>query len=91
MKHHLRRVADSTSLVLEEFYTIMTKVEAKLNSRPFCPISSNPNDFNLLTPNHFPIGRPMTAVIDEELESFNPNRLMRYQRMQKIVKYFWKR
>ena len=36
--------------------TTMCVVEQKLNARPLTPVSSDVNDFELLTPNHFWLG-----------------------------------
>ncbi|XP_017875322.1 uncharacterized protein LOC108622144 [Ceratina calcarata] len=43
-KHHLRRVLGDSTLTYEEFATLATQIEACLNSRPLCPLSSDPRD-----------------------------------------------
>lgn len=48
----------------EELNTILVQIEVVLNSRPPCPISSEPHD---LTPAHFLVGRPPVAVLLETL------------------------
>lgn len=59
VKTHLKRVIGETSLTYERFYTLLTRIEALLNSRPLCP--SNDGEIDALTPAHFLIGQPFTA------------------------------
>ncbi|GBL88807.1 hypothetical protein AVEN_158928-1 [Araneus ventricosus] len=44
LKSHLKRVAGNTVLTHEEFSTLVTQVEAVLNSIPLCNLSSDTND-----------------------------------------------
>ncbi|GFV49685.1 uncharacterized protein TNCV_4042591 [Trichonephila clavipes] len=53
MKRILLRVAKSAIMNFEELTTLVTQIEAVLNSRPLSPFSSDPNDLNPLTPGHF--------------------------------------
>ena len=43
-KRYLLRVVGDTRLIYEELYTVLTQVEACLNSRSLSPQSNNPND-----------------------------------------------
>ncbi|XP_011687496.1 PREDICTED: uncharacterized protein LOC105449814 [Wasmannia auropunctata] len=65
-KHHLKRVASNSSLTFEEFYTLITQIEAILNSRPLTPMSTDPNDLIPLTPAHFLIGKTLNSVADPD-------------------------
>ncbi|XP_033213996.1 uncharacterized protein LOC117171056 [Belonocnema kinseyi] len=50
IKHHLKRVIGETQLTFSELYTVLTQVEACLNSRPLSPLSNDLNDLEPLTP-----------------------------------------
>lgn len=89
-KHHLRRVGN-VNLTYEEFSTLLTQIEAILNSRPMYPMSSDPNDLLPLTPAHFLIGRPLVAPTYEDLTTANTSRLVRYERIEQMRQNFWKR
>lgn len=90
-KYHLRRVLGNARLTREEFETVLTQIEAVLNSRPLSPLSSDSNDFLPLTPAHFLIGRPLTAPICENLTTIEPARLGRYDRVEQLRQHFWQR
>ncbi|KAL0882757.1 hypothetical protein ABMA27_016308 [Loxostege sticticalis] len=90
-KNHLRRVVGNCHITFEEISTLFAQIEAILNSRPLCPLSSSPNDFLPLTPGHFLIGRPMTALPSPALCDRNENQLTRYERLERIRQHFWQR
>ncbi|CAH2227634.1 jg22410 [Pararge aegeria aegeria] len=90
-KSHLYRVIGDQVLTFEELTTLFTQIEAVLNSRPLCSISSDPNDLSALTPGHFLTLEPLTAVPDQDLTNVNINRLNRWQLLQSFHQNFWSR
>jgi hypothetical protein len=91
MKYHLRRTMGRSLLTLEELFTLTAQIEACLNSRPLCPLSSDPNDLSPLTPGHFLIGSALTAIPEPDLNSTPVTRLDRWQLVQSLTQSFWKR
>lgn len=80
-----------TRLTFEELTTFFTKVEAVMNSRPLCPLSSDPADFEVLTPGHFLIGQSLVALPEYPFTEIKMPRLSRFQQIQKLSQHFWSR
>lgn len=89
-KHHLVRVIGSKNFTFEELGTAFAQVEAILNSRPLCPLSSSPDD-HPLSPGHFIIGRPLTSLPTQPLEDRKTSSLQRYARLEQARQHFWSR
>lgn len=87
----LRRVVGETVLTYEEMSTLLTKVEAILNSRPLCPLSSSPEETNYLSPGHFLVGGPIVTPPEPTLLDCRDAGLSRWQHLQKMIQHFWKR
>ena len=81
----------NANLTFEQFYTILTQIEAILNSRPICALSNDPNDFQSLTPGHFLVGTSLTAFPEKDTTEISDNRLSIWQRCTQIQQNFWKR
>lgn len=90
-KNHIRKVLGSTHLTFEELSSLFAQVEAILNSRPLCPLSSSPNDYQSLTPAHFIIGRSLTSLPSPSLMNCGANRIDRFQRLEQARQHFWGR
>ncbi|UYV70904.1 hypothetical protein LAZ67_8001068 [Cordylochernes scorpioides] len=90
LKYHLLRCLNSAVLNFEELNTLTSQIGACLNSRPLYPMSSDPNDFNPLTPGHFLIGRPLTALPEPSYHP-NDNYLSRWKLIQKARDVFSQR
>ncbi|XP_058817129.1 uncharacterized protein LOC131680431 [Topomyia yanbarensis] len=74
-KGHFKRTIGNRILQHDEMQTVVAQIEAILNSRPLTPISNDTSDFEALTPGHFLIQRPLTAVPEPSLEDIPDNRL----------------
>ena len=84
MKFHLKHVVASTKFTFEEFTTILSQVEACLNSRPPTPSSCDSDSVKALTPGYFLIGKPIESLRALPL-------LRRWHLCQSIVRHFWQR
>ncbi|XP_029166200.1 uncharacterized protein LOC114937005 [Nylanderia fulva] len=89
-KTHLKRTVGSHTLSQAEFSTLLCRIEACLNSRPIATLSDDPSDLLALTPGHFLIGRPMTAVPEESVLAINKNRLSRWQLVNAMSERVWR-
>lgn len=89
-KHHIKRLLKHP-LTYEDFYTLLVRIEGILNSRPLCPISQDPDDLSALTPAHFLVGKPLTALPEFNVTDVPESRLDRWQHIQAISQHFWSR
>ncbi|XP_022835967.1 uncharacterized protein LOC111363382 [Spodoptera litura] len=62
MKAHLKRVIGQQKLTYEEFSTLLSQIEACMNSRPLSPLSEDVEDLDYLTPGHFLTGSPTLTL-----------------------------
>lgn len=78
-------------LTYEELSTLLAQIESCLNSRPLCPLSTDPADCNSLTPAHFLIGEPTNCIPDEDLLEVPIDRLSRWKLVERLKQQFWDR
>ncbi|XP_055916655.1 uncharacterized protein LOC129949299 [Eupeodes corollae] len=90
VKYHLKRVVGTERLTFEELATLLTQIEACLNSRPLCPLSDSLDDLNALTPAHFLVGESLYAVPQGETNE-NVTHIDRWKRVQALAEGFWRK
>lgn len=94
VKSHLRKTIGSSLLTFEELTTILVQIEGVLNSRPLCPMSNNPNEYNFLSPAHFLIGRPIIAPLEPSYDLDRETASSRWNHVQICFQRFaklWRR
>lgn len=91
LKRHLLRVVGETILSYEVLHTLITEIEAILNSRPLCYLSSDPNDLQALTPGHLLIGDSLVHIPQNDFREVPTGRLSSWQHAQQIKQHFWTR
>lgn len=91
MKTHLKKILRNISLNYEQYYTVLTQIEAILNSRPLFYHSTDPTEPEAITPAHYFIGRPLTAIPEPTREKVPDNRLTHWKHLQKLRDHFWQR
>ncbi|XP_058817169.1 uncharacterized protein LOC131680475 [Topomyia yanbarensis] len=90
-KSLFKRSISLHTLVYDEMQTVLVQIEAILNSRPLTPVSNDPDDYEALTPGHFLVQRPLTAVPEPDLEAIPENRLSAWQKTQRFTQQLWKK
>lgn len=90
-KKHLFKVTNSALLNFEETTTLLCRIESILNSRPLTPLSTDPADFNALTPAHFLVGGTLVLPPVPETSETPRNLLKRWSLIQSMFQSFWKR
>ena len=90
-KRAMFHVMNRADLTDEELMTAIVGAEGLLNSRPITYQSSNVDDEEPLTPNHFLFNQVggHFALESVDTEPFNPR--LRWRHIQEVVHHFWKR
>ena len=91
-KTHLRRIGGDVKLSFEELTTVLTQIEACLNSRPLVYTKSPDEDgIEILTSGHFLIGQSMCSLPDPAFSYRSLSLLKLWDLCQNLVRHFWKR
>lgn len=90
-KKHLVRVVGTQRLFDEEFNTLITRIEACLNSRPLIALHDNIDDQLALTPADFLIGRSLVSTSEADIPDAPENRLKHWQLLRQMHHRFWQR
>jgi hypothetical protein len=94
VKLPLKKIFGNAMLDAEQMTTILTEIEAQINSRPLTYIGAEPNDLKALTPAQILIGRNLQAFPskDTKVTEHTSNALKkRLKYHQRLVNGFWKR
>lgn len=81
------------SLTYQKLVSVITRIEAIINTRPLTTVSGDVRDFSSLNRAHLTLGRPVFNLPDiQKDDSINENATRQcYRNQQRIVNYFWKR
>jgi hypothetical protein len=88
LKYHWKRIVGKVLLTFEEFSTLITQVEACLNSRPLTALSNDPS---YLSPSHFLNGASLTSLPEPDFTNSTMNSLSRWQKVQHFSQQLWNR
>ena len=89
-KYHLHRILKNSTLTFEETYTLLTQIDACLNSRPISEMTADINDLEPLTPGHFLIGGSLKTLPEKDLSEIPKWKLSRWEYIQQLLQDFWK-
>ncbi|XP_064623276.1 uncharacterized protein LOC135485300 [Lineus longissimus] len=88
-KRALKKILKKVTLTFNEMQTVLTYVEAQINSRPLCDVSADKQDPLPLTPGHLVTGRNLQLLpsVRKPENTLERNWVLQ----QRIQKMFWKR
>ncbi|XP_064540794.1 uncharacterized protein LOC135430171 [Drosophila montana] len=92
-KNLFYKSTSTSKYTFEELSTLLSKVEACLNSRPISPMSEDPTDLLALTPGHFLVGGPLLSATEPEIKENAASIINRWQRLKALQQQFclrWK-
>lgn len=89
VKYHLKKTLGNVRLCFEDFNTLITEIEAIVNSRPLWSIPTQNDEYEPLTPGHFLISKALNTLPEPGLNHIPENRLSQYQFLQRLRNQFW--
>ena len=91
MKTHLKRVLGDVKLTYEELSTVLSQIEACLDSRLLIPLLNDDDGIEAITPGHFLVGKPLMALPEvTQSQSTSSSLLKRWQLYKSLLRHFWK-
>ena len=84
-KRAVTAVTKGADLTDEELMTVFAESEAMLNKRPLTYISNDPNDIEPLTPAHSLNNKPITLILQHELENQHNSWKKRWLHCQNVI------
>jgi hypothetical protein len=87
----MTRIMGEHTFSVEELNTMLCRIEAILNSRPLFPLSSDPAEYDCLTPGHFLIGRPLLSLPEVYIADTTIPLAQRWKLINQCAQYFWRR
>ncbi|XP_046808365.1 uncharacterized protein LOC124420198 [Lucilia cuprina] len=89
MKYHLKRTIGQATLNYEELTTLLTRIEALLNSRPL--VQADSDGLPYINSGHFLVGRPLNALPEVDVSHLKTSTLSKWRLIQQLSQYFWSR
>lgn len=91
VKNPLKAETGNALFTYEQYSTFLAQIEAILNSRPLIIESTDPNEPSVLTPGHFLIGGPTTALPNPDITQVPASRLKYWELVKQKSQKFWKK
>ena len=88
-KHHLKRVIGNSTFTYEES-TLLTMIEACVNSKPLCTLTEDPSDLQALTRAHFLLSRPLLPIPELCTLFVSSDHLPRWRTLNQMQDDLWK-
>ena len=90
-KRALKTVTNDSPMYEEVLRVFLVVVESTLNSRPLTLLSDSYNDLEVLTPNHFLLGKLTKYFGSSEFPQSDINSRNRWKSVQALANMFWTR
>jgi transposase InsO family protein len=93
----IHRSLGSNIVGYDEFMTVLSEIEAVLNSRPLTKASSDVNDLSPITPAHLMYGRPLptepiTSLVDDDIDNtYGEHIRIRRTHIERLTVDAWRR